>query len=133
MVARSRPVGHGNERSQSDDGSSDVSEIFSDNESESDSNTDPELDSEDSDSDSDGPDDKSFNDEGQLPPEYYLAQAESLDVVALVAQEKDLDLAGRLKKNMYIEDVAEFARVLLTTTEMMFDCGWQCIQMHFFC
>lgn len=83
MVARSRPVGHGNERSQSDDGSSDVSEIFSDNESESDSNTDPELDSEASDSDSDGPDDKSFNDEGQLPPEYYLAQAESLDVSQL--------------------------------------------------
>ena len=34
---------------------------------------------------------------------------------------------------MYIENVAEFARVLLTTTEMTFDCGWQCIQILFFC
>ncbi|KAJ1715650.1 hypothetical protein NYO67_2123 [Aspergillus flavus] len=35
------------------------------------------------------------------------------------------------KKN--IEDVAEFARVLLTTTEMTFECGWQQIQLLFFC
>ena len=34
---------------------------------------------------------------------------------------------------MYIEDVAEFARVLLTTTEMTFDCGWLRIQLLFFC
>ena len=34
---------------------------------------------------------------------------------------------------MYIEDIAEFARVLLTTTEMTFDCGWQHIQFLFFC
>lgn len=34
---------------------------------------------------------------------------------------------------MYIEDVAEFARVLLTTTEMTFDCGWQRIQLLLFC
>jgi len=32
---------------------------------------------------------------------------------------------------MYIEDVAEFAHILLTTTEMTFDCGWQCIQILF--
>ena len=34
---------------------------------------------------------------------------------------------------MYIENVAEFSRVLLTTTEMTFDCGWQRIQILFFC
>ena len=51
----------------------------------------------------------------------------------MVAKEKGLELNQRLKKNMYIEDVAEFARVLLATTEMMFDCGWQCIQFLFFC
>ena len=34
---------------------------------------------------------------------------------------------------MYIEDVAEFAHILLTTTEMTFDCGWQRIQILFFC
>ncbi|EDN05363.1 conserved hypothetical protein [Histoplasma mississippiense (nom. inval.)] len=54
------------------------------------------------------------------------------DVVARVATEKELALFGRPKKNMYIEDVAEFAQVILTTTEMTFVCGWQCIQMLFF-
>ena len=34
---------------------------------------------------------------------------------------------------MYIEDVAEFARIFLTTTEMTLDCGWQHIQILFFC
>jgi integrase len=34
---------------------------------------------------------------------------------------------------MYIEDVAEFARVLLTTTETTFDCGWQRIQLLLYC
>ncbi|KAL3428649.1 hypothetical protein BDV09DRAFT_204143 [Aspergillus tetrazonus] len=243
MVARSQLVRHNNKRSQSDDdASSDVSEVFSDFESDSDSNTDLELDNEVSDSDDNDPDDDSLNDEGQLSPEHYLAQAESLnvsqlrqkryadgtqeklddtraywnrycrhigidpalqwksisdsdetvrflygffawrcdirrgkngrhspglrtkssletfwklwhlvlkqetasglcketirkveDVIALVAQEKELELTGRPKKNMYIEDVAEFARVLLTTMEMTFACGWQRIQMLFFC
>lgn len=55
------------------------------------------------------------------------------DVIAMVAKEKGLELDRRPKKNMYIEDVAEFARVLLTTTEMTFDCGWQRIQFLFFC
>ena len=34
---------------------------------------------------------------------------------------------------MYIEDVAEFARVLLSTTEMAFSCGWLRIQLILFC
>lgn len=51
----------------------------------------------------------------------------------MVANEKWLNLDRRPKKNMYIEDVAEFARVLLTTTEMIFDCGWQRIQLLFYC
>lgn len=34
---------------------------------------------------------------------------------------------------MYIEDMAEFARVLLTTTEMTFQCGWLRIQLILFC
>ena len=34
-------------------------------------------------SDEDEPDDNAFDDEGQLPPEHYLAQAESLDVTQL--------------------------------------------------
>lgn len=51
----------------------------------------------------------------------------------MVAKEKGLELNQRPKKNMYIEDVAEIARVLLTTTKMMFDCSWQRIQFLFFC
>ncbi|KMU75266.1 hypothetical protein CISG_10371 [Coccidioides immitis RMSCC 3703] len=42
------------------------------------------------------------------------------DVVAQVATEKKLALVGWSKKNMYIEDVAEFTQVILTTTEMTF-------------
>ncbi|EAS30331.2 uncharacterized protein CIMG_05810 [Coccidioides immitis RS] len=42
------------------------------------------------------------------------------DVVAQVATEKKLALVGWPKKNMYIEDVAEFTQVILTTTEMTF-------------
>ena len=49
----------------------------------------------------------------------------NVQVIAIIAKEKSLELDRRPKKNMYIEDVAEFARVLLTTTEMTFDCGWQ--------
>ncbi|KAL4861381.1 hypothetical protein BDV12DRAFT_208056 [Aspergillus spectabilis] len=55
------------------------------------------------------------------------------DVIAMVAKEKGLKVDRKPKKNMYIEDVAEFARVLLTTTEMTFECGWQRIQLLFFC
>jgi hypothetical protein len=67
---------------------------------------------------------------GTLPREMT---ADFLQVIALVAEEKELELTGKPKKNMYIEDVAEFARVLLTTTEMTFACGWQRIQILFFC
>jgi len=34
---------------------------------------------------------------------------------------------------MYIENLAEFARVLFTTTEMTFDIGWLRIQLLLFC
>ncbi|EDN08178.1 predicted protein [Histoplasma mississippiense (nom. inval.)] len=108
------------------------------------------------------------DDEGQLPPEHYLALAESLDVsqlrqkryspktqekldeicdywergdsllpetasglgkdtivkvediVARVATEKMLVFVEWSKKNMYIEDIAEFAQSVLITTEMTF-------------
>ncbi|KAL4903971.1 hypothetical protein BDW74DRAFT_185708 [Aspergillus multicolor] len=44
-------------------------------------------------------------------------------VIALVAKEKELELVRKPKKNMYIKDIAKFARVFLTTTEMTFACG----------
>ncbi|KAE8374982.1 hypothetical protein BDV26DRAFT_268992 [Aspergillus bertholletiae] len=56
-----------------------------------------------------------------------------LDVLAIVAKEKKLLLGRRPKATMYIEDVAEFARVLLSTTEMTFECGWLRVQLLLFC
>ena len=72
-------IGSDGEENQSD--ATDLTEVFSDNGSDSDSSSDPELNSEVSDEDE--PDDNAFDDEGQLPPEHYLAQAESLDVTQL--------------------------------------------------
>ncbi|RHZ58146.1 DUF3435 domain-containing protein [Aspergillus thermomutatus] len=56
-----------------------------------------------------------------------------LDVLAIVAREKDLRSGRRPKATMYIEDVAEFARVLLSTMEMTFQFGWLRIQLLLFC
>ncbi|KAL4865177.1 hypothetical protein BDV12DRAFT_175034 [Aspergillus spectabilis] len=56
-----------------------------------------------------------------------------LDVLVIVAREKGLNLGRRPKATMYIEDVAEFARVLLSTTEMTFQFGWLRIQLLLFC
>jgi len=39
-------------------------------------------------------------------------------VLSIVAKEKNLCFGRRPKATMYIEDVAEFARVLLTTTDI---------------
>ncbi|KAJ5203613.1 uncharacterized protein N7498_004492 [Penicillium cinerascens] len=46
------------------------------------------------------------------------------DMLAIVATEKKLCFDRRPKATIYIEDMAEFARVILTTTEMTFLCGW---------
>ncbi|EEH39768.2 hypothetical protein PAAG_01957 [Paracoccidioides lutzii Pb01] len=54
------------------------------------------------------------------------------DVVAQMITEKELTLVEQSKKNMYIEDIAEFTQVILIITEMTYVCGWQCIQMVFF-
>lgn len=56
-----------------------------------------------------------------------------LQMIAIVIEKKKLELNQQSKKNMYIENVAEFARVLLIITEMTFDCDWQRIQLLFFC
>jgi hypothetical protein len=34
---------------------------------------------------------------------------------------------------MYVEDLAKFARVLLATTQMIFEIGWVRVQLIFFC
>ncbi|KAJ5820533.1 hypothetical protein N7474_006124 [Penicillium riverlandense] len=60
-------------------------------------------------------------------------QVKIRDVLAIVATEKKLSLKKRLKATMFVEDVAEFARVILSTTEMTFPCGWYRIQLLLFC
>ncbi|KAJ9480689.1 hypothetical protein VN97_g12850 [Penicillium thymicola] len=60
-------------------------------------------------------------------------QVKIRDVLAIVATDKKLSLKGRPKATMYVEDVAEFARVILSTTEMTFPCGWYRIQLLLFC
>ena len=62
---------------------SDVNTIFTENGSESDPTSDSELSSEGSDDEESGSDDEFHNDEGQLPPEHYIAEALSLDVSQL--------------------------------------------------
>lgn len=75
------------------DASSEVSEVFSNNESDGESNSDLELDSEDSEDDDDADDDL-VDDESQLPPEHYLGEAESLNV-------------SRLRQKRYSDDTQE--------------------------
>jgi len=45
-------------------------------------------------------------------------------VVKIVAIEKGLSDEKRESAIMYVEDLAEYARVLLTTTKMTFEIGW---------
>lgn len=54
-------------------------------------------------------------------------------MIAKIAVEKNLRIGPRPKPIMYIEDLAEFARVLLTTREMTFEIGWQRIQLLLLC
>jgi hypothetical protein len=70
------------DQSQSD-ADSDVDAIFTDSGSESDPTSDSELSSEGSGDDESDSDDEYLNDEGQLPPEHYIAEALNLDVSQL--------------------------------------------------
>ncbi|CZR66010.1 uncharacterized protein PAC_15910 [Phialocephala subalpina] len=54
-------------------------------------------------------------------------------VVKIVAVEKDLDFTKRPSATIYAEDLAEYARVLLATTEMTFEIGWLRVQLVLFC
>ena len=67
------------------------------------------------------------------PSSFNITLADCLQIIALVAEQKSLEMTRRPKKNMFIEDVVEFARVLLTTTETAFLCGWQRMQLLLFC
>jgi hypothetical protein len=54
-------------------------------------------------------------------------------LIKAVAKEKKLDHGKRESATMYVQDLAEFARVLLATTEMSFDVGWMRVQLILFC
>ncbi|KAL2371355.1 hypothetical protein RJ035_006201 [Blastomyces gilchristii] len=62
-----------------------------------------------------------------------LIMKQAQDVINLVADEKKLSREKRLKATMYVEDLAEYLRVLLTTTDMHFLVGWERIQLILFC
>jgi hypothetical protein len=53
--------------------------------------------------------------------------------VKAVAIDKELDNSKRESATMYVEDLAEYARVLLSTREMTFQLGWLRIQLILFC
>jgi hypothetical protein len=54
-------------------------------------------------------------------------------LVKAVAKEKGLDHRKRESATIYVQDLAEFARVLLATTDMNFDIGWLRVQLILFC
>lgn len=62
-----------------------------------------------------------------------LSLANSPQVLAMVAQEKNLLLEQQPKATIYIKDMAEFTHVLLSMTEMTFESGWLRIQLILFC
>ncbi len=51
----------------------------------------------------------------------------------VVAQEKKLRNEKRESATMYVQDLTEFALVLLSTTLMSFEIGWLRIQLILFC
>jgi hypothetical protein len=52
------------------------------------------------------------------------SNANGSQVLKAVAKEKELDDTKRESATMYVEDLAEYARVLLATREMTFKLGW---------
>lgn len=54
-------------------------------------------------------------------------------MIKIVADEKELSNKKRESATMYVEDLAEFVRVLLATTEMTFEIGWLRVQLILFC
>ena len=68
-------------RENQSNATSNLAKIFLDNRSDSDSSSDQDLNSEVLDKDE--PDNNAFDDEGQLPPEHYLAQVENLNITQL--------------------------------------------------
>ncbi|CZS92472.1 uncharacterized protein RAG0_03051 [Rhynchosporium agropyri] len=62
-----------------------------------------------------------------------MIQVNGQDDVMIFVVKKGLDFTKRPSATMYAEDLAEFARVLLATTEMTFIIGWLRVQTVLFC
>ncbi|KFY96390.1 hypothetical protein V500_02463 [Pseudogymnoascus sp. VKM F-4518 (FW-2643)] len=67
---------------------------------------------------------------GEKIDEMIIRQGQ--DLIKFVADQKGLDNSKRESATMYAEDLAEFSRVLLTTTQMTFALGWLRIQQILF-
>ncbi|KAJ6070614.1 hypothetical protein N7467_011933, partial [Penicillium canescens] len=104
------------------DADSNISAIFTDSGSKSKSNSESKLDSEDSDNktEAEGLDisrlrQKRYSDETASG----LAKETIVKIIALIAEQKGLELTRRPKKNIYIKDVAEFARLVAITASRL--------------
>ncbi|KAE8326169.1 hypothetical protein BDV39DRAFT_193889 [Aspergillus sergii] len=59
--------------------------------------------------------------------------SKNITVLTIIVEEKKLRLGCRPKATIYIKDVAEFARVLLSTMEITFEYGWLRVQVLLYC
>ncbi|OJD25505.1 hypothetical protein ACJ73_03128 [Blastomyces percursus] len=62
-----------------------------------------------------------------------LIMAQAQDVIELIADEKKLSREKRPGEPMYVDDLAEYLRVLLVTNEMEFLIGWLRVELILFC
>ncbi|KKZ66102.1 hypothetical protein EMCG_08141 [[Emmonsia] crescens] len=62
-----------------------------------------------------------------------LTMAQAQDVIELIADEKKLSREKRPGEPMYVDDLAEYLRVLLVTNEMEFLVGWLRVELILFC
>ncbi|EDN05111.1 predicted protein [Histoplasma mississippiense (nom. inval.)] len=62
-----------------------------------------------------------------------LIMAQAQDVIELIADEKKLSREKRPGEPMYVDDLAEYLRVLLVTNEMEFLVGWLRVELILFC
>ena len=54
-------------------------------------------------------------------------------MINIIVIEKGLSNEKRESIIIYVDDLAEYARVFLATMEMTFEISWLCIQLIFFC
>ena len=68
-----------------------------------------------------------------MPSLYWVLLLVSFQVIKAITIDKELDNLKRESATMYIEDLAEYPRVLLSIREMTFQFGQLRIQLILFC